>query len=449
MGMPMGGMPGMNLSPTPAGAPMLPPGMTGQFTTPGMGGIVPAVATGYPGGGLMQTAGPINDNNIIRTGAPGGGPAFPVQRTQVRFAAPAGMKISWYTTQNDGKQGFGAQSLEAPGRYNFLQAAIYRLKLSDIPNRPGVELYPTLEVVPCNSKTSTFLAHSAVPVSFTDEDFEQVASGNMVVKVIYLPDPQFQDLATTGLAEVVSSQLEPGVDPIAEAQRRGSILLVVRVSNIDLEATNTPAMDAPGPNRPAGPPPGQIMNMQPNTSGMGRMVPYQGAPVAPNAPRPGNFPYPTIPNMQAMPPQQQQQLPPGQPQQLPPVQAQQQPPFPQGNIQAPGGLVNPFAQPLPFGQVPQGQPASRPLYPNAGPAAPATPAPMTPAGPVAPVTPTAPTGSGLQPFQTPFNQGSSLVPPPPLPNRPLPPPLGPTGQAPTTSGTQQASTGGLFLPGQR
>ncbi len=135
-------------------------------------------------------------------------------------------------------------------RYNFLQASIYRLKLSDIPNRPGVELYPTLEVVPSKAKTCTFLSHSAVPVVFTEEDFEQVAAGNFVVKVIYLPDPQFQDLAATGPDEVVSSRLEPGMDPIVEAKRRGSILLVVRLGNIDLEAPNTPAMDSPNPFHP-------------------------------------------------------------------------------------------------------------------------------------------------------------------------------------------------------
>ena len=39
--------------------------------------------------------------------------------------------------------------------------------------RPGLDLYPTLEVVPAKAKTTTFLAHSAVPVSITEEDFEQ------------------------------------------------------------------------------------------------------------------------------------------------------------------------------------------------------------------------------------------------------------------------------------
>lgn len=208
---------------------------------------------------------------------------FPVQRTEVRFVGPAGMKITWSGPTKDGKAGFGPHYLEAPARYNFLQASIYRLKLSDIPNRPGLNLYPTLEVVPAKVKTSTFLAHSAVPVSFTEEDFEQVAAGNFVVKVVYLPDPNFQDLAATGPDEVVSSRLEPGVDPIIEAKRRGSILLVVRLGSIDLEAPNTPPMDAPNPFQPraAAPamPPQMPMAGMPGAMGPGLpprppMVPY-------------------------------------------------------------------------------------------------------------------------------------------------------------------------------
>jgi len=172
---------------------------------------------------------------------------FPTQRTSVRFTSPERMKVSWYTASAEGTGGTGMNELHVPGRYNFAQAAIYRLKLSNIPKLPGVDLYPTLEVVPANARSETFLAHSAVPVSFTDEDFDQIASGNYVVKVIYLPDPQFQDLATVGIGEIVSSRLEAGADPIAEAGRRGSILLIVRIGNIDLEAQNTPGMDVPSP----------------------------------------------------------------------------------------------------------------------------------------------------------------------------------------------------------
>src|SRR5205807_8703764 len=123
-------------------------------------------------------------------------------------------------------------SLEVPGRYNFPQANIYRLKLSNIPGRPGLELYPTLEVVPANGKTATFLAHSSVPLSFTQEDFDQVSSGNYLVKVVYLPNPNFQDLPLTGPNEIVSSRLEPGADPMANPHPPDRIQLAIRMGNI-------------------------------------------------------------------------------------------------------------------------------------------------------------------------------------------------------------------------
>jgi hypothetical protein len=256
---------------------------------PGIAPVPPGLPPGMRPPGAVAAVGALTGPQVS---------PFGVQRSEVRFVGPPGMKISWYTPGGDGKGTFGPQYLEAPARYNFLQASIYRLKLSDIPNRAGMELYPTLEVVPAKAKTATFLAHSAVPVSFTEEDFEQVAAGNFVVKVIYLPDPQFQDLAATGPDEVVSSRLEPGVDPIHEAQRRGSILLVVRLGNIDLEAPNTPAMDAPNPF--CAPPPQAAMQgpamMAPGMPAPGPQAPF-GA-MAPRQPTPGmNLPAAPIQNL--------------------------------------------------------------------------------------------------------------------------------------------------------
>jgi hypothetical protein len=282
---------------------MLPGMMPGMPGMPGLPGLAPPglpspaqLAAGGPGIGPGGPAGAVAAVGAI-TG-PMGGP-YGMQRSEVRFVGPAGMKISWYAPRTDGAPGFTPQYLEAPARYNFIQAAIYRLKLSDIPNRPGVELYPTLEVVPANPKTATFLAHAAVPVSFTEDDFEQVAAGNFVVKVIYLPDPKFQDLAATGPYEVVSSRLEPGVDPIHEAQRRGCILVVVRLGNIDLEAPNTPPMDAPPPGH--GLPPGMgAPAMMPGAVG--------GLPGSPRVPSgtqpPGTAPnkLPPLPGTQGAPP---------------------------------------------------------------------------------------------------------------------------------------------------
>ncbi len=84
--------------------------------------------------------------------------------------------------------------------------------------------------------TDAYLAHNAIPVQFTNEDFDQVIDGgNFVTKVIYLPDPKYQELAVSGVETLVSTRLEPGIDPILEADKRGTILLIIRLGAIDLE----------------------------------------------------------------------------------------------------------------------------------------------------------------------------------------------------------------------
>jgi hypothetical protein len=162
---------------------------------------------------------------------------------------------------------------------------VYRLRLGSIlPDHPGKYFYPTLEVAPANPKTVTFLAHSSVPITFSPDDFAQARAGNLVVKVVYLPDPANQDFSIiVGAEEVVSTRLEPGADPVAEAQRRGTILAVIRMGNIDLENRVSPAMTAPPSG--FGPPPGvplpgpKPVPMPPKAGGLNALP-----PVLPTAP---------------------------------------------------------------------------------------------------------------------------------------------------------------------
>ena len=185
----------------------------------------------------------------VSMGAPAAAPAgveapeaAAMKTSQVAFVGPAGATIRWDVTA----QGmFDSEAMVCPGRQNFPQGGIYRLKLTNIPGHPGLELYPTLEVAPAMPRTQAFLAHSMVPVNITEEDLMQVRSGNFVTKVIYLPDPEFQELAlAVGTPDtIVSTRLDPGVDPIAEADRRGAILAIIRIGNKIIEP-ETAVMDS-------------------------------------------------------------------------------------------------------------------------------------------------------------------------------------------------------------
>jgi len=152
--------------------------------------------------------------------------------SQVLFAKPEGMQVRWDVT---GIGQFDSVPLICPGRHNFPQGGIYRLKLTNIPGREGEELYPTIEIGPTTPRTEAFLAHNAIPIQLTEEDFDQVLTGNFVTKVIYLPDPEYQELALAGVETLVSTRLDPGVDPVVEADRRGAILAILRLGNIDPE----------------------------------------------------------------------------------------------------------------------------------------------------------------------------------------------------------------------
>jgi hypothetical protein len=246
---------------------------SGLGTALGLNGIMPVPQMGPPG--AVAAVGAIGPGGAL-------GPVATGMRTSVRFVSPQGMKVTWL-----GPNGYIEPGLVAPAPYNFAQGNAYRLKVSGVPRQPGRVYYPTLEVYPATLKTLTFLSHNTVPLAVTDEDFERVNAGSMVVKVIYLPDPAFQDAAAiAGAEELVSTNLAPGVDPIVEATSRGTILAVLRMGNIDLENPFSPAMDAPGA---GGPPPGMAA---PGMMGAPGMLP-PGAPGM--MPGPGMMAPPAMP----------------------------------------------------------------------------------------------------------------------------------------------------------
>ena len=187
--------------------------------------LEPGPGVGGPGPGVLAPTTPASHS--VMHSAPATGPTV-----QVLFNKPDGMQVRWDV---GGVGQFDSNPLVCPGRNNFPQGGIYRLKLTNIGGREGVELYPTIEIGPTTPRTEAFLAHNAVPIQFTEEDFDQVLTGNFVTKVIYLPDPEFQELALAGVETLVSTRLDPGVDPIVEADRRGSIMAVIRLGNKDIE----------------------------------------------------------------------------------------------------------------------------------------------------------------------------------------------------------------------
>jgi hypothetical protein len=154
---------------------------------------------------------------------------------QVRIAEPPGMKV-WVA---DAKGQFAREpDFEAPGRVNLQSGHTYRLKIAELPHRRGTVLYPTLELPQAqDARAQDFLSNTAIPLTITEEDLDRVASGTaMVMKVVHLQGPKKgeEDLEA-GDVGVVMSYKTIGEDAVAEAKRRGPILAILRLGNIDLE----------------------------------------------------------------------------------------------------------------------------------------------------------------------------------------------------------------------
>ncbi|HEY2154619.1 MAG TPA: hypothetical protein VGH33_03250 [Isosphaeraceae bacterium] len=298
--------------------------------------------------GAPPPGGPIGPAGAGAPGAAGmgGGMAgqpgrrFPNVRSQVIFLDPKDMKIAWQTSAGPGGERIYTPGLVVPDQFNFLQGYIYRLKISDIQGRPGVSLYPTIEVAPSTPATDAYLTHNAIPVQFTAEDFDQVVDGgNFVTKVIYLPDPKYQELAVPGGPEtLISTRLEPGVDPILEADKRGTILLIVRLGGINLELPQTGTVMVPStinsvpvdgaPTVVPGPatlvPPVEPAPAPAPVVPPAGVVPVAPAPVVPPAPAPATTPGPGAASASLSPPS------PEPPAAIPPIEPPPPVPVPAG-----------------------------------------------------------------------------------------------------------------------
>jgi len=204
----------------------------GFYQSPYMGNGVDGPGPGVLPGHFQPVSLTVHDS-MPPSAAMYGQPAF-APTSQINFLGVESLVVNFDAVQPGT---FDSAPLICPVTHDFPQGNIYRLKLSNIPSHPGQELYPTLEIAPTAARTQAFLAHSSVPVEFTENDFDQVFSGNFVTKVVYLPNPEFQGIAMSGVGTLVNTQLQPGVDPIVEASKRGSILAVIRMGNKDLSST--------------------------------------------------------------------------------------------------------------------------------------------------------------------------------------------------------------------
>jgi len=156
------------------------------------------------------------------------GPALDPNTQVVRFQGPEGLGVEVLAPQPmPVSAGDGGGILTAG-----LQRGVgYRLRLSDIPHRPGLELFPVVQVVGHMHRPSEIdPGKYPIRVIFTDEELWDVAdNGRMVTKVIYIEDPQQALPLKMDKDAIPAVGVGPAEDPVRVAAALGRVVAIVRI----------------------------------------------------------------------------------------------------------------------------------------------------------------------------------------------------------------------------
>jgi hypothetical protein len=141
----------------------------------------------------------------------------------VEIKAPQGVLISL------AEEGRFSQPQPTPLGVGLLVGAVYRLSAINLPFRPGVEVYPTIEVIdrlyaPLGQET-----RFPIQVELAREDLDLAAEGKFVTRVVYLENPAHALPSQGNRAEPSWFDVAPGMDPLVVADTLGRPMAIVRI----------------------------------------------------------------------------------------------------------------------------------------------------------------------------------------------------------------------------
>ena len=166
--------------------------------------------------GIMPP-GAIGSRQLLR-GGPVPGFFQPAQIT-----APAGVAISMATGGNF------EPSAAAPAKVGLLIGSVYRFRVTNIPLNPGLEVFPTIELVDRIYAPEGQEVNFPIPVELTQDDLELALAGKFVTRVIYLENPRSAAPIHATPEKQSWFDIGPNRDPLAVADGLGRPVAILRL----------------------------------------------------------------------------------------------------------------------------------------------------------------------------------------------------------------------------
>jgi hypothetical protein len=130
-------------------------------------------------------------------------------------------------------------TLSTPAQFSVTAGHFYRLKIAEMPEFPGVEIYPSIEILDRLHPPEGTAANYPIPVVFSQSDLKEAISGRMVTRVIYLEQPQLAAIKDP-LRREVPQTVDPAGNALQEADRLGRPMMIVRIGGRLPDSTNMP-----------------------------------------------------------------------------------------------------------------------------------------------------------------------------------------------------------------
>ncbi len=105
----------------------------------------------------------------------------------------------------------------------------YRVRLTNLPGRPGKELFPTIKLIDRTFPPRGRELEFPIPIDISDDDIELALSGRFVTRVVYLEDPQNALPVVNNPDAPLSLDITGGADPLNVAATMGRPVAIIRL----------------------------------------------------------------------------------------------------------------------------------------------------------------------------------------------------------------------------
>lgn len=118
--------------------------------------------------------------------------------------------------------------LPAPAQARIAVTRIYRIRIAEMPEFPGAELFPSIEMLDRLHPPADRVDEFPVPIEITAEEVEHALGGRLVTKVVYLEQPQYAEVGVSReIRNVVT--IPNNHNLLADAHQYGRPMAIVRI----------------------------------------------------------------------------------------------------------------------------------------------------------------------------------------------------------------------------